>query len=329
MEKAIQKTKYYNFYFFQISENILFTYLYLIVSILMNIINRVLYQKYNFKFNFTLLFLQQLSCTIFFSILSRTLPKFKEKVGEISVRDFLKNFKEYFFFCCLFILNYLSSFIGNQRVNTAMFVTLRKFLTVMNYLYDLLINKKQLPNYFSASVILILIGSILTGVQDFTSGSNLYLVGYSIVFLNNALSVGYAQFSDKFNKKHGYSNVKLLVYNSYLATPILFSLIIITGEYENLLKFDKFSLGFIITLFTSCIFTLILNSTYFISNEQNSSLFTQLFSNCKDVFISSIGWFILGDFKATFTAVLGILFSTSGALLFSIKSMIQNMKRNK
>lgn len=280
-EIEVKNVRYYNFYFFQLSENIITTYMYLFASILMNIINRILYQKYNFKFNFTLLFIQQCCCMIFFNILSRRLPKFREKVGETSIKDFIKHKWDYMFFCSIFIMNYLSSFIGNQNVNTAMFVNLRKFLSVMNYLYDLFINKKSLPNYFGESVALICIGTILTGWQDFTSGSYVYLIGYSIVILNNAFSVLYGQYSESFSKKSKVSSVKLLVYNCYLATPILFVLIFVSGEYERLLKYDNYSLGFFITILISCAFTLVLNSSYFISNEKNSSLFTQLFGNSK------------------------------------------------
>ena len=42
---------YINLYFFQVNVNLLYSYFYLITSILMNIINRILYQKYDFKFN--------------------------------------------------------------------------------------------------------------------------------------------------------------------------------------------------------------------------------------------------------------------------------------
>ena len=34
----------------------------------------------------------------------------------------------------------------------------------------------------------------------------------------------------------------------------------------------------------SCLLCVVLNSSYLISNEKNSSLFTQLLSNCKDVY---------------------------------------------
>jgi len=270
------KKNYINLYFFKLSDNLIVTYLYLIASILLNIVNRVLYQKYNFKYNFTLLFLQQLFCAIFFKIISLTSKTFKEKVGDISYSDFKKNKSQYMFFCVLFIINLFCSFIANQKVNTAMFLVLRKFLTVMNFLFDKYINKKALPNYFTQSVAFICAGSILTGWADFTSEG----IGYLLVFANNSLSVIYGQMTDGFSKKNGVSNLKLLVYNGYLATPILFACIFISGEYKGLMAYDGYCYGLFFWLLSSLSLAIVLNSSYFISNEKNSSLFTQLLGNC-------------------------------------------------
>lgn len=272
-----QKKTYINLYFFQLSDNLIVTYLFLIACISLNVVNRILYQKYNFKFNFTLLFLQQLFCVIFFKIISLHCKTFNQKVGDVSFDDFKKNKGQYIAFCLIFILNYLSSFVGNQKVNTAMFLVLRKFMIVMNYLCDTYINKKALPNYFSYSVMFIFLGSFLTGYGDLTSEG----IGYIIVFINNSLGVLYAQITDKFAKKNGVSNLKLLVYNGYIATPILFVCIFASGEYKRLMAYDGLCLGLCLWLLLSLSLTIVLNSSYFISNEKNSSLFTQLLSGCK------------------------------------------------
>ena len=330
-----KEEKYYvNLIFCKLSIGVIFTFVYIFANISLTLINRLIFQKFNFKFNFTLLFLQQLFCCIFFTFLGNTNETFRSKSGEISFKDFNKLKYQYVIFCFIFMANTLSSFIGNQLVlNTAMFLTLRKFVPVMNYIYDLFINKKDLPSYFGISVTLITLGTLLTGIDDFTAD----FLGYFVVFINNTVSVFFGQVSEKFKKQNGVSNLKLLIYCSYLATPILFFIIIFSGEFSRLIVFFKlqqekssyFIIQFAIIILINFLLCAILNSSFFLSNETNSSLFTQLLSNCKDIFISLFSLFILRDFKPTFKTLFGLIISTSGAMLFSIKSIMENIQFDK
>ena len=74
---------------------------------------------------------------------------------------------------------------------------------------------------------------------------------------------------------------------------------------------------------------LILNSSFFISNEKNSSLFTQLLSNSKDIFLSLLSYFFLKNNKFTGKMILGLVISTIGAFLASTKSICDNLKFGK
>ena len=76
-----EKKRYINLYFFQISIGIIFAYLYIIISILMNVINRIIFHTYHFKFNFTILFFQQLFALITFVLLSMYSKTYRDKVG--------------------------------------------------------------------------------------------------------------------------------------------------------------------------------------------------------------------------------------------------------
>ena len=55
---------------------------------------------------------------------------------------------------------------------------------------------------------------------------------------------------------------------------------------ENSANIEGSYLGLFFYLFLSCFFSVILNSSFFISNEKNSSLFTAMLSNCKDIAIT-------------------------------------------
>ena len=78
-----EKKKYINLYICQLSVGIIFTYIFIICSITINIVNRVIFWKYKFKFNFTLVLLQQLFCMIFFTICSQKSQIFIEQTGGV------------------------------------------------------------------------------------------------------------------------------------------------------------------------------------------------------------------------------------------------------
>ena len=61
------------------------------------------------------------------------------------------------------------------------------------------------------------------------------------------------------------------------------------------------------------------------SNEKNSSLFTILLANTKDGVTSFLSYFILKGNKFTVNIFLGMVISTTGAFMFSSKSICDNM----
>ena len=316
----------------KISIGIILTYIYIFLSIFLNLNNRIIYHKYKFKNNFTLLLSQQFFSMIFFTICSSKSEAFKKQTGEISFKDFFK-FKFYYLsFCIIFICNMLSSFYGNQLVlNVSMYVTLRKLVLVMIFFLDFFCYKKPIKLLTIFCVFLITIGTVLISMDDFTYD---YL-GYFVVIINNTLTIIYVKFSENFKKKTKVTNLKLLVYNSYLSNPILIAAIFISGEYKYVYNYfndineNNFYYGFLFFLFTSCFFCVILNSSFLLSNEKNSSLFTQLLSNSKDILISILSYFVFKNNKLTLKIIIGLIISTIGALLFSMKSISENLIFNK
>jgi len=198
----------------------------------MNMFNRIIFHTYKFRFNFTILFLQQLFCLVTFLILSKTSQTYRNKAGEISYSDYKKLRKNYTTFAIVFILNNLIGFIGSQLiVNTPMFLTMRKFVLVMIYLNDIMIGKKKLSCFTSICVLFITFGTFIAGIEDFSAD----YIGYIIVIIYNALTVIYNKMTETFKRDTGVPNLKLLVYNSYLSCPISFILIFVTGEYKKLI----------------------------------------------------------------------------------------------
>ena len=223
----------------------------------------------------------------------------------------------------------LSSFYGNQLVlNVSMYVTLRKLVLVMIFFLDFFWHKKQIKLMTIFCVFLITIGTILVSMDDFTYD----YFGYFVVIINNTLTIIYVKFSENFKKKTKVTNLKLLVYNSFLSNPILIITIFISGEYLNVYNYlldnnveKNFYYGFIFFLFISCALCVVLNSSFLLSNEKNSSLFTQLLSNSKDILFSLMSYFVFKNSKLTLRIIVGLIISTIGALLISMKSISENL----
>ena len=323
--------KYINFGCFELSIGIIYTYTYIIASILINIINRVIFLTYKFKFNFFFLFLQQIICLILFSVCGSKAKAFRKQAGEISLIDFL-NFKYYYIsFSSIFLFNVLSSFYANQIVvNTTMFVTLRKFVLLMIFIIDFFFAKKKFTSLTIICIFMMTTGTFIIGLDDFTTD---YL-GYFMVFVNNVATVIYIKFTENFRHKTGFTNLKLLVYNSYLINPILIILIFISGEYKKIYLYFSSNnidneynlLGLYFYLSLSCFLCVILNSSFFLSNEKTSSLVTQLLANSKDIFVSGLSSLMLKDNNFSFKKIIGLLISTIGAILISSKSILDNLK---
>ena len=326
---------YINFYFCKLSLNILFTLSYVTAAVLLNILNRVVFYTYHFnKYNFTYTLLQQLFCIVFFFIVSHKSETFKSQAGEISFNDFLKLKYYYITFAIIFIANALLIFYGTQLiVNAAMFQTLRKLVLVIVYFIDLFWGIKKITPFTSLCVFLVTFGGLLTGIDTFSRD----YIGIAITMLSNLVNVAYNKFTELFRRKTGVSNLKLLVYNSYLAGPILFIFIFITGEYKKLILFfteEKYLsnnktegsfFGFAFSTFLCCTLVIVLNSSFFMSNEKNTSLFTILLSHTKDLFTSILSYFFLAGNEFTIKIALGLIISTTGGVMYSSKSICDNL----
>ena len=141
--KVKDKT-YLNLYCCQINIGLIFTYIYIFVSASLNVINRILFQNYNFHFNFTLSLCQQFVSLLLYTFAGRS-QTFIKHAGEISFADFWIYKIHYFSFAFIFMANILFNFYGNQMVdNVNMFLSLRKLNAVALFLMDIYIGKKKI-----------------------------------------------------------------------------------------------------------------------------------------------------------------------------------------
>ena len=96
------KKTFLNLIWCELNIGLAFTYLYIFSAAMLNVVNRILFQNYKFLFNFTLIFLQQLTSLILFTLGTNN-KNFKSKVGELSFEDFKKYKCYYISFSLIFI----------------------------------------------------------------------------------------------------------------------------------------------------------------------------------------------------------------------------------
>ena len=334
--KKVENKTYLNLYCCHINIGLIFTYIYIFVSASLNVINRILFQNYNFHFNFTLSLCQQFVSLLLYTFAGRN-KTFIKHAGEISFKDFWKYKKHYFAFAFIFMANILFNFYGNQMVdNVNMFLSLRKLNAVALFLMDIYFGKKRFSCVTVSSIILIVGGSFVIGYDKLDSN---YL-GYLVVLGNNLMSLLYTKYSEVFRNWTGFSNLKLLVYNAYICNPILLAGIFITGEYVRLFAYlsnnaegidEKYHgyYGTAFFLFLSCFFCFVLTSSFFISNEKISSLMTNLLNNSRTIFISaSLYFFDKSKNELNLRMVIGLSMSTIGAIFINAENLINNLLFN-
>jgi solute carrier family 35 protein len=334
-KKESNKT-YLNLGCCKINVGLVFTYIYIFTGALLNVINRIIFYNYNFRFNFTFAFLQQIMNLFLFTCVGNHSETFIKHAGKISFSNFYQFRYHYFLFTVIFAINILINFYGNQLVkNVSMFLSLRKFNAVMLFIVDFFIGKKKIDFITILCIFLITGGSFIINSDTFSKD---YL-GYVVVLINNLATISSSKYSEVFRKKTGDSNLKLLIYNAYIINPLLFACIFITGEHkrlyqyfseENSTKIEGTFLGLFFYLFLSCFFSVILNSSFFISNEKTSSLMTNLLTNTKSIFISAALYlFDKKKNKLTFKMVFGLGMATVGAVFITSHSFWNNLKCNK
>ena len=331
--KKVNNKTYLNLYCCQINIGLVFTYIYIFVSASLNVINRILFQNYNFHFNFTLSLAQQFVSLLLYTFAGRN-PTFIKHAGQINFADFWKYKIHYFSFAFIFMANILFNFYGNQMVdNVNMFLSLRKLNAIALFLMDIYIGKKKFSCVTVSSIILIVGGSFVIGYDKLDSNYK----GYLVVLGNNLMSLLYTKYSEVFRNWTGFSNLKLLVYNAYICNPILLAGIFITGENKRLFAYltnnaegieEKYHgyYGTALFLFLSCFFCFILTSSFFISNEKISSLMTNLLNNSRTIFISaSLYFFDKSKNELNLRMVIGLSMSTIGAIFINAENLINNL----
>lgn len=332
---TVDNATYLNCYCCQLNMGLVFTYIYIAVSTLMNVVNRIIFHNYGFHFNIIFSFLQQFISLILFTVAGTRNKVFIKEAGTISFKDFYKYKFHYISFAMIFIFNIIFNFYSNQLVaSVSMHSSLRKTNAIVLFLIDYFYGKKKFSFLTVVSIFFICGGSVLVSLDSYTNDK----YGYVVVFANNMMSILYTKYSEMFKKFTGVSSLKLLVYNSYITNPILILGVIASGEYKQFYEYltnggknlegTYFGLAFYI--FLSCCGVFVLTSSFFISNEKNSSLITNLLTTAKTIMISTIlHFFDSKRNKMNIRIMAGLVMTTLGSVFITGKTLFSNLRFGK
>lgn len=337
-EEEENKKTYVSFYCFRISAGLLCTYVYISISMILSVVNRIIFINYKFNFNLTFLLMQQITTLIIFTVIGTKNQTFIKKTGKISFDDFYKHKYRYLSFSLIFSLHHMVNFKAKQLTqNVNMYMSLRKLIPVLILIFDYFFESKKPKISSIISAPCVTLGTILVGIDGVSKDLLGCLVGAISLFFTIAMN----KYSEKFPKKTKVSNLKLLVYNSYISNLVLICAIIVSKEYKGYYQYYKmFTLNdnerekigiegglkeLCFYLILSCVFCVVLNSTHFISNEKNSSLITDLLNRSKEIMITVFFYFY--DRKRnnlTIKMIIGTTISIVGAFIVIFDSAINN-----
>lgn len=207
---------------------------------------------------------------------------------------------------------------GLQALNIPIFNALKRLTPLLIIVGKFAIGEGIPSRQVLLSVSTIVVGCIIAGLGDLSFD----LLGYLMALTSCGLQSTYLILVEKSGKEHGYNSHELLLYNAVLSLPVLFVLILCSGEgsaavsaFDERMKSSKFFLALLIfSLFLGSL----LNYSLFLCTLWNSALTTTVVGAMKGLVSSVLGFFVLGGVKVTVLVVLGVSMNTFGGVWYAV-----------
>ncbi|CAG9316015.1 unnamed protein product [Blepharisma stoltei] len=291
-----------------------------ISSTLTNISNKYLINNFNFKCSFIMLLIQ-CSIAILFIEGARRKGVYKD-IPKMSITQM----KRSSIMTLAFMGNIIFGLIGMTYVNLPMYVSLRKQSTVMVYISELYLFKKPIEKWSTVGVLMISLGAVISAINDYSSS----LLGYLIVLTSNVMNTGLLYSAKKMKMEDSKNGAfAQLYYTAILSIPFILISIYYTKENVSLQSNPYLnSSEFLICLVVAGCMAFNNNFGCFLCATQNSPMATTVTGNVKDIVSVFIGLLAFSDVKPTPLFLTGIIFSATGALLYSA-TKLKDLKTKK
>lgn len=291
-------------------KELLVCFLYGLSSTLMNLTSKTLISVYHVS-PFYLLLLIQYSIVSIYSLTKQYVITWEE-VKECAKISFLT------------ASNILLGAVGMKYVNLPMYITLRKLCAAKILLIDTFIYKKPASPSAVYGVVLITVGALIAGFNDFTSD----IFGYVIVFLSNLMNAMLLiQIKLSKDKHTSLDSLKQVNICSIISVSPIFVLLYTFQELDEISLSpysETWELYFII--FFAGVLGVICNLTLFKAANEVSPIATSVVGNAKDFISIIVGYLAFGDVKGNPMFITGLGVSTFGAVVYSL-GKLKEMKK--
>jgi len=209
-------------------------------------------------------------------------------------------------------------------LNIPMYGVLKR-LTILFVLVgeSLLMKKYSSPNV-KKSVFVIVAGAVVAGIGDLTFDP----FAYTMAFLSCFAQAAYLLFVAKTGAETGINSFGLLFYNSLLAIPFVFIFVILNGEVEGVVNYDRLTaLDFQLCFLANLLLGAMLNYAMFLCTTTNSALTTTIVGQLKNVVSVFCGLFLLGGVEINLVNILGLSLNSVGGIAYSWVKYIESKQK--
>jgi len=230
--------------------------------------------------------------------------------------------KEIMFPAVLYCANVGFSLMSLSYVSIPVYGVIKRLTPGACAIISYIVLKKTEKSMIGISIVMLCIGTVLTGVGDLKFDLGAYGLGIGSV-ISQALYLVYIQ-----QKGIKYDVLTMMYANSVNCIPILATFAYFSGEtmaaFENE---ETFSLSLWIDLGVLLFAGIVLNYALFLCTTVNSALATTVTGVCKALVTTVLGFFTFGGQPLTATLLGGIAINTIGSIVYSYAKYVEKRDR--
>jgi len=277
------------------------------VSVSTTFFNKAVLSVYDFKYTNFILISQHIFTLVILEVL--------KGIGLIDYPNpELSKCKQLLPVSLLYSINVGVALSALTSLNIPMYGVLKRLTILFVLVGESLLMQKYSSANVKKSVFVIVAGAVVAGIGDLTFDP----IAYMLAFLSCFAQAAYLLFVAKTGAETGINSFGLLFYNSLLAVPFVFFFVILNGEVEGVVNYDRLgSYDFQMCFLANLVLGAMLNYSMFLCTTTNSALTTTIVGQLKNVVSVFFGLFLFGGVDINIVNMLGLGLNSIGGIAYS------------